>query len=44
MKVRQPNTFYFNREADFSISAGMGDEQTMKWILKKIESLPIHEE
>jgi hypothetical protein len=45
MKVRKINsTFQLVREGDFMISAGMGDEQTMNWLLNKIESLTIYKE
>jgi hypothetical protein len=45
MRVRKLNsTFQLVREGDFMISAGMGDEQTMNWLLNKIKSLTIDKE
>jgi hypothetical protein len=45
MRVWRPNpdTFYLSRETDYGVAAAAGDEQTMLWILHKIESLPIIE-
>jgi hypothetical protein len=43
LRIRQTNTDVFQliKEADFPIAIGVGDEQTMNWLLNKIESLPI---